>query len=159
MLFRSKPATPAAAAGVSPDAYLNADGSLNLPEDFSGTFNLDGWDVSWLGDSAGFLQGTAFPTFAGNPVITAHVWGADNQPGPFAQLESLQHGDRFSISAWGQTYTYEVRSNDSYRPSSLSPLSHSDYDWVTLITCQGFDEASGEYLFRRVVRAVLVSVD
>ena len=63
---------------------------------------LDGWDVSWLGQQAGFLQGTAFPTLAGNTVITGHVWGADNLPGPFAELGSLRHGDRFTINARGQ---------------------------------------------------------
>jgi LPXTG-site transpeptidase (sortase) family protein len=120
---------------------------------------INGWDVSWLGANAGFLQGTAFPTFAGNTVLTAHVWGADNQPGPFAGLESLRHGDRFSISAWGSSYTYEVRSNTLFNPNAISPLGPEDYDWVTLVTCEGFDEASGEYAFRRAVGAVLISVD
>jgi len=119
----------------------------------------NGWNVSWLGNAAGFLQGTAFPTLAGNTVITAHVWGADNQPGPFAELETLRYGQQFSISAWGGTYTYEVRSNTRYSPNALSPLGHADYDWVTLVTCEGFDETSGTYSYRRAVRAVLVSVD
>lgn len=30
---------------VSPEAYLNPDGTLNLSKDFSGTFNLAGWEV------------------------------------------------------------------------------------------------------------------
>jgi LPXTG-site transpeptidase (sortase) family protein len=119
----------------------------------------NGWDVSWLGNQAGFLQGTAFPTLVGNTVLTAHVWGADNQPGPFAELEALQHGDHFTISAWGSTYTYEVRSNALYLPDSLRPLAHEEYDWVTLITCQYFDEETGDYAYRRAVRAVLISVD
>jgi LPXTG-site transpeptidase (sortase) family protein len=118
-----------------------------------------GWDVSWLGNSAGFLQGTSFPTLAGNTVITAHVWGADNQPGPFAGLERLSYGEKFTISAWGQTFTYEVRGSERYSPSALSPLGSEDYDWVTLVTCEGFNEAAGEYAYRRVVRAVLVAVD
>jgi LPXTG-site transpeptidase (sortase) family protein len=119
----------------------------------------NGWDVSWLGESAGYLYGTAFPTLTGNTALTAHVWGADNQPGPFAGLEALLHGDQFTISAWGATYTYEVRSNALYSPNSLRPLAQEEYDWVTLITCQFFDEDSGSYSFRRAVRAVLVLVD
>ncbi|MCP4139183.1 MAG: hypothetical protein GY755_02640 [Chloroflexi bacterium] len=35
--------------------------------------SADGWDVTWLGNSAGYLAGSAFPTWAGNTVITGHV--------------------------------------------------------------------------------------
>ena len=41
------------------------------------------WDVSWLGSNAGWLNGSAFPTWAGNSVLTGHVWNADNTVGPF----------------------------------------------------------------------------
>ncbi|UYN90383.1 MAG: sortase [Anaerolineales bacterium] len=157
---------PNVAAELNPKAAYASTGlhlsipKLGLATDIVGVpQGINGWDVSWLGESAGFLHGTAFPTLAGNTVITAHVWGADNQPGPFAGLHGLRYGDHISINAWGQTYTYEVRTNTSYSPSSLSPLATTDHDWVTLITCQGFDEVSGEYLFRRVVRAVLISID
>ena len=153
--------------GIQPAdlAYATTDLSLNIPElglnmPIVGVpQSPNGWDVSWLGNSAGYLYGTAFPTLTGNTVLTAHVWGADNQPGPFAQLDDLSFGDRFSISAWGATYTYEVRSNALYSPTSLRPLAHQDYDWVTLLTCQYFDEESGEYSYRRAVRAVLISVE
>jgi len=33
-----------------------------------------------------------------------------------------------------------------------------EYDWVTLVTCEFYNPFSGDYLFRRSVRAVLVSV-
>jgi LPXTG-site transpeptidase (sortase) family protein len=118
------------------------------------------WDVSWLDQSAGYLEDTAFPTLPGNTVITAHVWDADGSAGIFARLDELEYGERFSIRSGGQTYTYEVRGNELYLPASSQPLQHDeDYDWVTLITCEGFDEASGQYRYRRAVRAVLVSVD
>ena len=118
-----------------------------------------GWDVRWLGEDAGFLEGTAFPTTAGNTVITAHVWDADNSAGLFAGIYRLEYGERFSIVYGGTRYTYEVRSNDLMSPASSAPLAHEDLDWVTLITCQGFDPDTGLYRFRRVVRAVLVAVD
>ncbi len=118
------------------------------------------WDVTWLGDSVGYLSGTAFPTYLGNTVLTARVWGVDNLPGPFYGLEALSYGERFTISAWGNTYTYEVRSNELYSPRNVRPLANlAEYDWVTLITCQGYDESTDSYQFRRVVRAVLVAVD
>jgi hypothetical protein len=71
----------------------------------------DGWDVSWLGKSVGWLAGSAFPTWQGNTVLTAHVWNADNTPGIFANIKTLKYGDRFSIHAFGQEYVYEVREN------------------------------------------------
>jgi LPXTG-site transpeptidase (sortase) family protein len=91
------------------------------------------WDVSWLGNSVGWLEGSAFPTWAGNTVLTGHVWNADNTPGIFAAIKNLKYGDRFAIHAFGQTYIYEVRENTWVWGNSLSKVfKHEDYDWVTL---------------------------
>lgn len=153
------PAQPAELAYTASDLVLTIP-TLGLSMDIVGVpQGPNGWDVSWLGSDAGWLTGTGFPTMAGNSVLTAHVWNADNTSGPFAKLGQLQYGDRLSISAWGSTYTYEVRSNSLVSPSSVKPLEHEDYDWVTLITCQYFNESTGEYALRRVVRAVLVRVE
>ncbi|MBX3047923.1 MAG: sortase [Anaerolineales bacterium] len=146
--------------------YAASDMTLSIPKlglelDILGVpQGPNGWDVSWLStDQAGYLYGTTFPTWKGNSVLTAHVWNADNTPGPFYALKNLQHGDRFSISAYGQTYIYEVRSNRLINESNLNVLaSSSNYSQITLITCETFDAASGEYLYRRAVGAVLVSV-
>jgi LPXTG-site transpeptidase (sortase) family protein len=120
---------------------------------------IDGeWDVSWLGNSAGYLEGTAFPTTAGNTGITAHVWDANNNPGPFVNLKSLQYGDAVEIHAWGYVYIYSVRSNYLTTPGNTTPLHHEDYDWVMLLTCERYSSTSDNYRFRRVVRAVLVDV-
>ncbi len=43
-------------------------------------------------------------------------------------------------------------------PEDLSVLRHEELDWLTLITCEGFDEQSDSYLRRVVARAVLVEV-
>jgi LPXTG-site transpeptidase (sortase) family protein len=118
-----------------------------------------GWDLTWLGDQAGYLEGTAFPTWAGNTAITAHVTGPDGLPGPFSRLHTLVWGDQVLIRAWGQRYLYEVRSIERTTPNDLSIFSHQDLDWLTLITCVDFDEASGEYKSRLVVKAVLIRVE
>ena len=150
---------PAEAAYATTDMVLSipnldiATGIVGVPQ------SPNGWDVTWLGDQAGYLYGSAFPTWAGNTVITAHVWGADNQPGPFYGLNDLQHGDQITISAFGQTYTYEVRSNRLITPRGAAQFEHSEYDLLTLITCESFDPLSGDYRQRRVVTAVLISVD
>jgi len=106
------------------------------------------------------LQGTVFPTWSGNSVITSHVWDAYNQPGPFAHLEQLRYGDRIIVHAWGQSYIYEVRSVDKYvRPDDTNSLNHEDYPWLTLITCKGYNEKLDKYDWRVVVRAVQVKVE
>ena len=118
-----------------------------------------GWDVNWLGNSAGYLAGSAFPTWAGNTVITGHVWDAYNNPGIFAELKTLKYGDQVQIHAWGQTYTYEVRESNLVTTKNVSAVLQSEeYDWVTLVTCEFYNPFTGDYLFRRAVRAVLVSV-
>jgi len=119
----------------------------------------DSWDVTWLGDSVGWLEGSAYPTWEGNTVLTGHVWDADNTPGIFAGLKTLRYGDRISIRAYGQTYIYEVRENAWLWGSSVSKVfKHEEYDWVTLLTCEGYNPLTGNYIFRRMVRAVLVEV-
>lgn len=117
------------------------------------------WEVTWLGNSAGYLAGSAFPTWAGNTVITAHVWNAYNQPGPFSELKTLKYGDQFQIQAWGKTFTYEVRENELATKKNMGVVFRPEqYDWVTLVTCEFYNPFTRDYLFRRVVRAVLVSV-
>ena len=119
----------------------------------------DGWDVSWLGTSAGWLNETAFPTWAGNSVITAHVWDAFNQPGTFYKLKELRYGDQIKVHAFGQTYLYEVRETKRIAPDDLSAvLVHENKAWLTLITCEEYRLLFHSYSYRRVVRAVLIAV-
>jgi len=119
----------------------------------------EGWDVSWLGDSAGYLEGTAYPTWAGNTAITAHVWDRDNNPGPFMDLHTLQHGDEIIIHVWGMKHIYEVRQVMQVRPDTLKALPHSDYDMLTLITCKDYNAHSGEYDWRLAVQAILINIE
>lgn len=117
------------------------------------------WDVTWLGADAGYLEGTAFPTTPGNTVLTGHSYLSNGAAGPFARLSTLKWGDRLEIRAWGQRYTYEVREVRLTSPDDISVLiRHEDLDWVTLVTCQGFNEENNTYKSRVVVRAVLISV-
>src|SRR5690606_16158882 len=107
----------------------------------------------WLSPTqAGYLHGTTFPTWQGNSVLTAHVWNADNTPGPFHGLKDLQHGERFTVQAYGYTYTYEVRSNRLVAEGNLNLLKSSEHSQITLITCESFNPDSGEYRYRRAVQ-------
>ena len=120
----------------------------------------DGWDLTWLGDQAGWLNGTAFPSWAGNSAITAHVVDANGQPGLFKDLSNLKWGDEVIVHAYGQTYVYEVRTVEKYiHPDDTSSVfEHEVYPWLTLITCKGYDEASDSYNWRVVVKAVQTKI-
>jgi LPXTG-site transpeptidase (sortase) family protein len=120
----------------------------------------EGWDVSWLGKNAGYLYGSAYPTWAGNTVLTGHVWNADNTPGVFVNIKNLKYGDHFFIRYPGQVYTYEVQENKLVYNDSVTPVFKSEiYDWVTLLTCENFNAINDGYQNRRIVRAVLVKVE
>lgn len=120
----------------------------------------DGWNTVWLGNYAGFLGGSAFPSWAGNTVITGHVWTATNEPGIFVDLDKLTYGDEVQIYAWGRVYTYAVRSSRIVSDSNVASVMRSEVqDWLTLVTCDTYDPETGTFIYRRVVRAVLVGVE
>ncbi len=121
-------------------------------------FSGAGWAVDYLYSQAGYLEGSAYPTLPGNSALAGHVWNADGTPGIFQQLKSLQYGQLVILHANGLTYTYEIRSNGYVRPDDFSVLREEEFDWLTLITCEAFNEETGEYDLRVVARAVLISV-
>ncbi len=118
-----------------------------------------GWDVRWLGDKAGYLEDTAFPTWEGNTGLAGHATLQDGAPGPFANLENLSWGDEIIIHAWGQRHIYQVRENKRVPPDDTTVLKHEHLDWITLITCLEYDQSQGEYRWRGVVRAVLTEIE
>ncbi|HVF25816.1 MAG TPA: sortase [Anaerolineales bacterium] len=117
-----------------------------------------GWDVSWLQDQAGWLDGTAYPTWKGNSVLTAHVVNADGKPGVFYGLKHLGVGEYIFIYNSGYRYAYKVVSNELVKPDDINVLRHEEKAYLTLITCDTYDEETGTYLRRVAVRAVLVEV-
>ncbi|MCB0102674.1 MAG: class F sortase [Anaerolineales bacterium] len=118
------------------------------------------WDVTWLGNDTGWLNGTAFPTWNGNSVLTAHVTNASGLDGPFAALKTLKYGDQVIVHLGGVKYVYEVRETKLSRPYATNYTfeSKQDASYLTLVTCSGYSPLNESYLFRRVVRAVLIEV-
>jgi LPXTG-site transpeptidase (sortase) family protein len=117
------------------------------------------WQVSWLGNKAGWLNETAVLGSVGNSVLTAHLYDANGQPGPFVGLKNLKYGDQVIVHAWGQRYTYEVREVRKAAPDETARvIRHETARWLTLITCRDYDEQISKYLARTVVRAVLIRV-
>jgi LPXTG-site transpeptidase (sortase) family protein len=130
---------------------------INIPI-FEIPFSNDMWDVSWLWDQAGWLEGSAYPTMDGNSILTAHVVTADGKNGPFAHLKSLTSEDYVFIANSGFRYIYGVDSINLVKPNDISVFSHEEDTWLTLITCDSYDEKTREYLLRVVVRAQLVAI-
>jgi LPXTG-site transpeptidase (sortase) family protein len=155
------PKQPASSAYKAYDSLVLEIPSLKVKANIVGVPQTsNGWDTSWLGANAGYLYGSAFPTWAGNSVISGHVWDADNKPGLFANLKSLKYGDKFMIHSYGNVYTYEVRESRVLWPSqtNIAMKSYEDHSWVTLLTCETFNFLGGDYNLRRMVRAVVVSI-
>jgi LPXTG-site transpeptidase (sortase) family protein len=147
------------------EAYFQAGGmtleipALNINIPVVGVPLRDGdWNVSWLGSQAGWLEGTAFPSWKGNSVITGHVYLSNGLPGPFVSLGKLRFGELAIIHAYGQKYIFEVRSNEIVAPDDPSAFKHEERPWLTLVTCREYDEQTDTYRKRLVVRAVLVRV-
>jgi LPXTG-site transpeptidase (sortase) family protein len=119
----------------------------------------NGWDVTWLNNQIGYLEDTAFPTWPGNTVLTSHIYLPDGSPGPFARLADLHWGDTITIHAFGYQYRYEVRRWRYVRPDDLSVFAHEELDWVTLITCAGYDAHQETYRWRLTIQAVLMQIE
>jgi LPXTG-site transpeptidase (sortase) family protein len=135
--------------------------SLNVRANIVGVPQSDdAWDITWLGTDAGWLNSTAFPTWIGNSVITGHVYDSDGLPGPFVNIKDLKYGDQIIVHLYGEKYIFEVRSSSVVLPSSTDFAFEHLYGhaYLTLITCQSYQALSDSYLFRRIVRAVLVDM-
>lgn len=93
-------------------------------------------------------------------MLTAHVTNASGLDGPFAKLTKLKYGDQIIVHAFGQKYIFEIRDSRVTKPFATSyAFEHlEDESYLTLITCQVYLPKSDTYLYRRVVRAVLVQV-
>jgi LPXTG-site transpeptidase (sortase) family protein len=117
------------------------------------------WDVTWLDKNAGWLNGTSFPTWEGNSVITGHVYLSNGKAGPFVDLGKLKYGDKVLVHAFGSVYVYEIRENKTVKPDDKSAFKHEEKSWITLITCKSFNESTKTYSNRIVVRAVLLRIE
>jgi len=131
--------------------------SVDIP--IVGVPKKDGsWNVSWLTNQAGWLEGSAFPSWNGNSVLTSHVYLSNGKPGPFAKLHELKTGDQVVVHAFGQKYIFEVQTNATIAPTDRSVMKHEERPWLTLVTCTDYDQKTGTYKNRFIVRAVLVKV-
>jgi LPXTG-site transpeptidase (sortase) family protein len=118
----------------------------------------ENWDVTWLSQQAGWLAGTAFPSYSGNSVVTAHVYLPSGLPGPFVDLYQMQWDEQIIVHAFGQHYVYQVRSNQIITADNQRAVRHEELPWLTLLTCKGYNEITDSYNYRIIVRAVLIEI-
>ena len=130
---------------------INAAGELDTPKDTN--------------RSVGWYHIYDKPGFGGNAIFSAHVY-YHSIPAPFVSLAKSAAGDKIVVQMEnGTEYTYEVISNDRYHRDTIDmgaiiwPKQKADYDeWVTLITCGGeLDSTGQEYISRDVVVAKRIS--
>lgn len=145
----------------SPSALVLQIPDLDIQMNIVGIPQVDNnWDTTWLGQNAGWLQGSAYPTWTGNTVLTGHVWNNTNTPGAFANIKNLQYGQLVQIINNGETYTYQVVSNELIKNYQVNLVfSHEDFDTITLLTCENYSEQTQTYHNRRMVKAILISVE
>jgi LPXTG-site transpeptidase (sortase) family protein len=123
------------------------------------SINNKTWDLTWLQDSVAYLEGSAYPTTAGNTVLTAHVQDANKNLGPFSDIKGMELGQKIYIHVNGQTYVYQVQESRKISPTSITTMfKHEEDSWITLVTCEDYNAKTGLYSTRRMVRAVLISV-
>ena len=115
------------------------------------------WDVSALGNDAGWLEGAAAPGQSGNSVITAHVTNIYGQDGPFATLETLSVGDRILVTSAAATYEYQVQLSRVVMPDDTSIFDDGNgLPVLTLVTCSDPNYDTHTYDARLVVQAVMI---
>ena len=113
--------------------------------------------VTWLGDKAGLLEGSAKPG-EGTVYLAAHNHLSGTKSGPFALLRFMKEGDRIFIRENNDLQIYEVYANEKTAADGFGAadrIAGAFDDAVILITCE--DEMStGGYANRRIVAAKTV---
>jgi LPXTG-site transpeptidase (sortase) family protein len=74
-------------------------------------------------------------------------------------LKTLKYGDQVNIHAFGMVYTYEVTEKLLITNANVKmAFKHEDKPAITLLACEGYQEDYNTYAYRRIVRAILVSI-
>ena len=120
-------------------------------------FKREKWDVQWLGNNAGWLEGTAYPGTEGNSVISGHLYDAEGLPGIFINLEQLEFGDLIKLCFGENEMSYRVvETYYTFWDDTQSVLQSEDESRLTLFTCRDYNKLTGKYDARFVVKAAEV---
>ncbi len=113
------------------------------------------WQVEWLGNKAGVLEGSSLPG-AGFSIIAAHNSLNDFEIGPFALLSKMDINDMIIVqNSRNKSQFFHVYENKLMRPSdfaAIASIAEQVPNSLILITCEN-ESADGGYLNRRVIFA------
>ncbi|MGJ9373291.1 sortase domain-containing protein [Nesterenkonia sp. CF4.4] len=111
------------------------------------------------GSPASWYTGSPAPGEAGPAVLLGHVDDSLGQPGVFADLPALVEGDEITVDQEdGETATFVVTKAEQYGKNTFPTLEvygNTEDPELRLITCDGYNEATGEYEDNYVVYATL----
>jgi len=154
------PSAPASAAAAAPKqtVYRIVSEPAQMQTVINEVYyaNTDGWDLSFLRDRAGHLQGT--PSFGrkGNYVLAGHVELKDGSRGPFAFIHLLKPGDPISLLSDNPDHPvimrYKVSEIKHVKPNDFEVIRNHGFEELTLITCTDWDGKT--YQTRVVVHAI-----
>ncbi len=125
---------------------------------------VDGaWDVANLGGDVGLLATTGqHPEDGLAMVLAGHMTFADGrllETGAFAELQYATYGTRIVVEmGGGETAVYQVREIRRIAPDDVDALYLADGDSILLITCTDWNDSTGLYANRLLVRAIRARV-
>ncbi|MGO4807825.1 class F sortase [Arthrobacter sp. 2MCAF15] len=113
------------------------------------------------GSPAGWYTNSAAPGQAGSAVILGHVNSTKSPIGVFYRLHELAPGQAITVTRSDHTAAvFTVDKVDVYRKANFPTVEvykNADRPELRLITCGGYDPATGQYLDNTVVYAHLTS--
>lgn len=128
---------------------LERNGSLQVPQDTG-----QGAPASWY-------DGSPTPGERGPSVMLGHVNALGGHTGVFADLQKLKTGDQIRVTrADGSTAAFAVYRGALYRKNSFPTLEvygNTQASELRLITCDGYNPATGEFDDNYVIYAKLTT--
>ncbi len=119
---------------------------------------LDGvWDVTDLGGDVGLLASTGqHPGDDLAMVLAGHMTFADGrllETGAFAELQYATYGTEILVEMGGETAVYQVSEIRRIAPDDVDALYLADGDSILLLTCTDWNDSTGLYANRLLIRA------
>lgn len=115
------------------------------------------WDVADLGGDVGLLATTGqHPGDDLAMVLAGHMTFADGRllfTGAFAELQFATYGMEIMVEMGGETAVYQVSEIRRIAPDDVNALYLADGDSILLITCTDWDDNTGLYASRLLIRA------
>lgn len=128
---------------------LEENGSLQVPQDTG-----NGAPASWY-------NGSPTPGERGPSVILGHVNALGGHTGVFADLQKLKNSDQITVTrADGSTAAFAVYRGALYSKNSFPTIEvygNTQASELRLITCDGYNPATGEFDDNYVVYAKLIT--